>query len=58
VEPPGFHIVLPEASFSGQRFFIPKEALKDLVVLGVVGSSAKRKPVPRPAVDKDQLEMF
>jgi len=58
LEPTGFHIVLPEASFAGQRFFIPKEALKEMVVLGVVGSSMKRKPVEKPAVDKDQLEMF
>lgn len=59
VEPPGFHIVLPEASFAGQRFFIPKEALRELVVLGVVGSSVKRRPAEkRTTVDKDQMEMF
>jgi hypothetical protein len=59
VQSPGFHVVLPEASFAGQRFFIPKLALKELVVLGVVGSSVKRKPSGRaPLVDKDQLEMF
>ncbi len=59
VEPPGFHVILPEASFAGQRFFIPKEALKELVVLGVVGGSVKRKPVERRAAeDRDQMEMF
>jgi hypothetical protein len=59
VEPPGFHIVLPEAAFAGQRFFIPKEALKELVVLGVVGGSVKRKLVEkRTAADRDQMEMF
>lgn len=58
LEPPGFHIVLPEASFAGQRFFVPREALKELVVLGVVGGSVKRKRVEAPAVGKDQLEMF
>ena len=56
--PQGFHIVLPEASFAGQRFFIPREALKELAVLGVVGSPVKRKRAEKPAVDKDQLEMF
>ena len=59
LERQGFQVVLPDSSFLGQKFFVPKEALKELVVLGVVGSSVKRKPVEKkPAVDKDQLEMF
>ena len=55
----GFHIVLPESSFAGQRFFVPREALKELLVLGVVGGSAKRKAAAKRRVpDEGQLEMF
>ena len=56
LDPSGFQIVLPDSSFAGQRYFVPREALRELVVLGVIGGAVKRKPKPEP--DAGQLEMF
>jgi hypothetical protein len=59
LEPSGFQIILPDPSFLGQRMFVPREALRDLQVLGVIGSPLKRKRAARPeAEETDQLEMF
>ena len=59
LEPAGFHIILPDPSFLGQRLFVPKEALREVQVLGVIGSPLKRKrPAKREAERTDQLEMF
>jgi len=49
VEPFGFEIVPPDANQNQQKVFVPREALLEVQVLGVVGSPlkpAKRKPVP------------
>lgn len=59
LEPAGFQIILPDPSFLGQRLFVPREALRDVQVLGVIGSSPKRKRQAKPEAEKtDQLEMF
>ena len=58
LEPQGFQIILPDPSFAGQRLFVPREALRELVVLGVIGSGLKRKRVAKPEADAGQLEMF
>lgn len=55
-EPFGFTVTPPDSAGNTQRMFVPKAALKELVVLGVVGSPrnrAKRKPA-----DKDQIKLF
>lgn len=55
-EPLGFTVIPPDFTYNNQRLFIPREALLDIQVLGVVGSplrEAKRKVKP-----KDQIELF
>ncbi|MBV8816734.1 MAG: hypothetical protein JO022_00180 [Acidobacteriaceae bacterium] len=53
----GFTVVPPDPNFQNQRLFVPKSALAEMAVLGVVGTArATRKPV-QPAT-KEQLEMF
>ena len=56
VEPFGFHIIPPDASFQNQRIFVPRAALTDVQVLGVIGSPLRRKK--KPAQPEEQLEMF
>jgi hypothetical protein len=56
LEPYGFTVVPPNPSSSNQRVFVPRAALADLQVLGVVGSPLRpRKPKPKP---KEQIELF
>ncbi len=56
LEPLGFTVVPPNPSSNNQRLFVPRSALKEFHVLGVVGSPLRpRKRAPAP---KDQLEMF
>jgi len=59
LDPTGFFVIPPDPSFQNQRLFVPKLALKEAIVLGVIGGR------PRPAVrkspakpDEEQLEMF
>ena len=55
----GFSVTPPDFSSSNQWLFIPRAALTEMQVLGVVGSPlthpTKRKPKP---ADKDQIRMF
>ena len=52
----GFTIVPPNPSSNNQRIFVPRSALVESQVLGVVGSPLKpRKAKPVP---KTQMEMF
>jgi hypothetical protein len=56
LEPFGFTVVPPNPSSNNQRIFVPRSALREFQVLGVVGSPLrprKRKPLP-----KTQMEMF
>jgi len=56
LEPYGFTVVPPNPSSNNQRLFVPRAALADLQVLGVVGSPLHpRKPKPKP---KEQIELF
>lgn len=57
LEPSGFSIVPPDPTFQNQRIFVPKAALADVQVLGVIGSPLKRKP-KKVAKGEGQLEMF
>jgi len=57
LEPYGFTVVPPDFSYNIQRMFVPKAALLDIQVLGVVGSAlrqSKRKPKP----SQDQIGLF
>lgn len=56
LEPFGFTVVPPNPSSSNQRVFIPRSALLEFHVLGVVGSPLR--PQRRKPGHKTQLEMF
>ena len=56
LESQGFTVVPPDPAFQNHRVFVPKAALTDVQVLGVVGSplrKGRRKPAPA-----EQLEIF
>lgn len=57
VEEAGFSAIPPDPSAQLQRVFVPREALAGVEVLGVVGSSARRRP-PKPADKDKQIPMF
>ncbi len=51
----GFTFMPPDPNYQNQKVFVPRTALRDIQVLGVVGSALRsRKPKP----GRDQLEMF
>jgi hypothetical protein len=56
LESHGFTIVPPDPYSNNQRLFLPRAALSELQVLGVVGSPLRsRKPKPVP---KEQIGLF
>jgi Family of unknown function (DUF6982) len=56
IDPRGVTIAPPDAGFLNQRLFIPRDALTQMQVLGVIGSPLRRRPAkPLP---KEQLDMF
>lgn len=57
IEPSGFSFVPPDPSFQNQRIFVPRAALSAVEVLGVIGSSLRRRAA-KPAPDEGQLTMF
>lgn len=57
VEPAGFAIIPPDPTFQNQRIFVPRAALREVQVLGVVGSPLKRRVGKKPEAE-GQLEMF
>lgn len=52
----GFSIVPPDSLSNNQRIFVPREALVELKVLGVIGSALKRRKRMPPPVD--QIKLF
>ncbi len=58
VEPIGFSIVPPDPTFQNQRIFVPRAALSEVQVLGVIGSGLRRRPAPKAADSTHQIEMF
>ncbi len=56
LEPQGFSLVPPDPYANNQRLFIPRNALIELQVLGVVGSPLRRRK-PKP-VAKEQIGLF
>lgn len=56
LEPYGFTVVPPNPSSNNQRIFVPRAALSELHVLGVVGSPLRPRRV-RPKL-KEQIELF
>ena len=57
-EPAGFSIIPPDPTFQNQRIFVPRAALADVQVLGVIGSPLRRRPAKAPDKEEQQLEMF
>lgn len=58
IEPGGFSIVPPDPTFQNQRVFVPRAALADVQVLGVIGSPLKRRAPKKVDKDQSQLDMF
>jgi hypothetical protein len=59
VEPSGFNIIPPDPTFHNQRIFVPRAALEEVQVLGVIGSPLRRpRTAKKTASEEDQLEMF
>jgi hypothetical protein len=56
LEPFGFTVVPPDPNSNNQRIFVPRAALKEIQVLGVVGSPLRRRK-PKPP-SKDQISLF
>ena len=56
----GFLINPPDSRGNLQRIFVPRSALAELTVLGVIGGPAARRRRPRavPAADSRQVPMF
>ena len=54
----GLTITPPDPYSNNQRIFIPRAALRELTVLGVIGSSANKPRRRRPEVEKKQIELF
>ena len=57
LENQGFTIIPPDPGFQNQRVFVPKAALTEVQVLGVVGSPLRKGRRPKP-VPAEQLEIF
>jgi len=56
-EPIGFQIIPPDPTFQNQRIFVPRAALREVQVLGVIGNRPRRN-VPKPETEDGQLKMF
>jgi hypothetical protein len=56
VERYGFTVVPPDSASNQQRIFAPREALRAVEVLGVVGSPLKRRKTKPGA--KEQISLF
>ena len=57
LDPYGFTVVPPDPYSNNQRIFLPRTALKELQVLGVVGSPLKRRK-RKPEAPKEQIGLF
>jgi len=55
IDPYGFAFVPPDPFSNNQRIFVPREALRDIHVLGVVGGKATKT---KKAEVKDQIKLF
>jgi hypothetical protein len=57
IDPAGFSIIPPDPTFQNQRIFVPRPALREVQVLGVIGSPLKRRP-SKKEVEEGQLGLF
>ena len=56
LDPHGFTVLPPEPSANNQRVFVPRAALSDLKVLGVIGGPLRRRKRVPPS--EDQIRLF
>jgi hypothetical protein len=56
LEPYGFTVVPPDAYSNHQRIFVPKSALREVQVLGVVGSPLRKRKAKPTA--REQIGLF
>lgn len=57
LEPLGFTVVPPDPGGNSQKLFLPRTALRELQVLGVVGSPVRNKQKAKPPVP-NQIQLF
>ena len=55
IDPYGFSYVPPDPFSNSQRILVPREALRDIHVVGVVGGKGRRE---KKADVKDQIKLF
>lgn len=58
IDPYGFTVTPPEPYSNNQRVFVPKTALAELQVLGVVGSPLRPRKQKARAVPQEQISLF
>ena len=58
LEPDGFTITPPEAASFAPRLWLPKAAVKQAIVLGVIGAAAAGRRERKKKAGAGQLEMF
>ncbi len=58
VEPAGFSVIPPDPEFQTQRVFVPRAALRQVQVLGVIGSPVARNRRKTAPPAGGQIEMF
>ncbi len=56
LEAQGFSLIPPDANYQNQRVFVPKAAIAEMRVMGVVGGGGRKRR--RGAGVEEQLEMF
>lgn len=57
LEPHGFTMIPPDPGYQNQRVFVPRTAVTEIQVLGVIGGGAKpsTKKISKP---REQIELF
>ena len=57
LEPHGFTMIPPDPGYQNQRVFVPRTAVTEIQVLGVIGGGAKpsTKKTSKP---REQIELF
>ena len=58
LEASGFHVIPPDPTFQNQRVFVPRAAVTEVQVLGVIGSPLKRRKPVAEAARQGQLGLF
>ena len=54
----GMTITPPDPNASAQRVFVPREALSEVTVLGVIGGAARHRRRKAAQPSEDQIELF